>query len=206
MTLPIWSDERVEQLKKLWQAGLSSSQIAAELGAGITRNAVIGKVHRLGLSGRRKEPTGSKELRKIRRPQSPQPSRRIRALREAIEEATNDTHAAHLEAAAEFDPSVISVSDAEIPVEHRITSIVDLEETHCRWPIGEVGTDAFYFCGAGGRKLDGLPYCARHSRIAYTTPAERAEGRRTRNVSEEERARRSERMKQIHAQRRAGAL
>ena len=50
-----WTDERVELLKKLWADGLSASQIAAELG-GITRNAVIGKVHRLGLSGRAKAP------------------------------------------------------------------------------------------------------------------------------------------------------
>ncbi len=50
-----WTDERVEQLKKLWEDGLSASQIAAELGS-ITRNAVIGKVHRLGLSGRAKSP------------------------------------------------------------------------------------------------------------------------------------------------------
>src|SRR3954465_2625436 len=51
-----WTDERVETLKKLWSDGLSASQIAAELG-GITRNAVIGKVHRLGLSGRAKSPS-----------------------------------------------------------------------------------------------------------------------------------------------------
>src|SRR5438445_833919 len=53
-----WTDERVELLKKLWQDGLSASQIAGELG-GITRNAVIGKVHRLGLSGRAKSPSSS---------------------------------------------------------------------------------------------------------------------------------------------------
>src|SRR5436309_13039421 len=53
-----WTDERVEMLKKLWADGLSASQIAAELG-GITRNAVIGKVHRLGLSGRAKSPSSA---------------------------------------------------------------------------------------------------------------------------------------------------
>src|ERR1700751_4052641 len=53
-----WTDERVETLKKLWTEGLSASQIAAELG-GITRNAVIGKVHRLGLSGRAKSPSSA---------------------------------------------------------------------------------------------------------------------------------------------------
>jgi GcrA cell cycle regulator len=55
MTVLTWSDDRVEQLKKLWEGGLSASQIAAELG-NVTRNAVIGKVHRLGLSGRAKTP------------------------------------------------------------------------------------------------------------------------------------------------------
>jgi GcrA cell cycle regulator len=55
MTVLTWSDDRVEQLKKLWESGLSASQIAAELG-NVTRNAVIGKVHRLGLSGRAKSP------------------------------------------------------------------------------------------------------------------------------------------------------
>ena len=53
MTVLTWSDDRVEQLKKLWEGGLSASQIAGELG-NVTRNAVIGKVHRLGLSGRAK--------------------------------------------------------------------------------------------------------------------------------------------------------
>src|SRR6478672_13863661 len=53
-----WTDERVELLKKLWNQGLSASQIAGELGS-VTRNAVIGKVHRLGLSGRAKSPAGA---------------------------------------------------------------------------------------------------------------------------------------------------
>jgi GcrA cell cycle regulator len=198
MTQLTWSEDRIEQLKKLWQAGLSASQIAAELGNDISRNAVIGKVHRLGLSGRRTEPTGSKKLRKVRRNSSPQPSRRVQSLRQAIAEASNDEHAANLEAAADFDPSVISVSDAEIPVDRRITSIVDLEETHCRWPIGEVGTESFYFCGADGRKLDGLPYCARHARIAYTSPAER------RAISEEERGRRAALGRQMSARNNRG--
>jgi GcrA cell cycle regulator len=66
MTVLTWSDDRVEQLKKLWEAGLSASQIAAELG-NVTRNAVIGKVHRLGLSGRAKSPsTAAPRQRKAR--------------------------------------------------------------------------------------------------------------------------------------------
>ena len=65
-----WNDERVELLKKLWGEGLSASQIAGELG-GITRNAVIGKVHRLGLSGRAKSPAVAARPRKTARPETP---------------------------------------------------------------------------------------------------------------------------------------
>src|SRR5476649_1452009 len=66
MTVLTWTDDRVEQLKKLWEAGLSASQIAAELG-NVTRNAVIGKVHRLGLSGRAKSPSSAApRQRKVR--------------------------------------------------------------------------------------------------------------------------------------------
>src|SRR5437588_5494882 len=71
MTVLTWSDDRVEQLKKLWEGGLSASQIAAELG-NVTRNAVIGKVHRLGLSGRAKAPSSAApRQRKAARPAQP---------------------------------------------------------------------------------------------------------------------------------------
>jgi GcrA cell cycle regulator len=65
-----WTDERVETLKRLWTDGLSASQIAAELG-GITRNAVIGKVHRLGLSGRAKSPSSAAPRPRHGRPHGP---------------------------------------------------------------------------------------------------------------------------------------
>ena len=70
-----WTDERVETLKKLWADGLSASQIAAELG-GITRNAVIGKVHRLGLSGRAKSPSSAAPRPRKARAHSPHVARR----------------------------------------------------------------------------------------------------------------------------------
>ena len=70
MTVLTWSDERVEQLKKLWEGGLSASQIAAELG-NVTRNAVIGKVHRLGLSGRAAPSHPSRTTFKAPRPPRP---------------------------------------------------------------------------------------------------------------------------------------
>src|SRR6201990_2187695 len=71
MTVLTWSDDRVEQLKKLWEGGLSASQIAAELG-NVTRNAVIGKVHRLGLSGRAKSPSSAAP-----RPRKPRPAQHM---------------------------------------------------------------------------------------------------------------------------------
>src|SRR4030081_2846895 len=74
-----WTDERVETLKKLWADGLSASQIAAELG-GITRNAVIGKVHRLGLSGRAKSPSSSAPRPRKARP----PANVFRTMRSAM--------------------------------------------------------------------------------------------------------------------------
>src|SRR5829696_10278282 len=69
MTVLTWTDDRVEQLKKLWEGGLSASQIAAELG-NVTRNAVIGKVHRLGLSGRAKAPSSAAPRQRKARPQT----------------------------------------------------------------------------------------------------------------------------------------
>src|SRR5246127_3490779 len=83
-----WTDERVENLKKLWGEGLSASQIAAELG-GITRNAVIGKVHRLGLSGRAKRPTSAPP-----RPRKPRPHTHLmRVSRPAVRGNTALAHA-----------------------------------------------------------------------------------------------------------------
>src|SRR3979490_543313 len=95
-----WTDERVELLKKLWSDGLSASQIATELG-GITRNAVIGKVHRLGLSGRAKSPT----------PANPRPrkarahSRMIRVTRPAV--PGNTALATAFEYESEAEPEVV---------------------------------------------------------------------------------------------------
>ncbi len=112
-----WTDERVEQLKKLWADGLSASQIARVLGD-VTRNAVIGKVHRLGLSGRA-SPARSE------RPRYPKAPRRI--LRVPLPE-----------------PEIIEEPEPE-PGE-RMT-VLTLKERMCKWPIGNPGEDNFRFCG-----------------------------------------------------------
>src|SRR6266436_7579726 len=92
-----WNDERVETLKRLWAEGLSASHIATELG-GITRNAVIGKVHRLGISGRAKSPS-SAGPRKARTQ-----SHMLRVSRPSMRGNTALAHAYELDVEAEPEP------------------------------------------------------------------------------------------------------
>ena len=158
-----WTDERVELLKKLWSDGLSASQIAAELG-GITRNAVIGKVHRLGLSGRAK--SASSTAPRPRKARSPM----MRIGRASIRGNTALAHAYEME--AEAAPELI---DNVIPIGQRRT-ILELTEQTCRWPVGDPSSSEFFFCG--GNTIGGLPYCAYHSRVAYQPASERRRDRR----------------------------
>jgi len=161
MTVLTWSDDRVEQLKKLWEAGLSASQIAAELG-NVTRNAVIGKVHRLGLSGRAKSPAAAApRQRKAARPAQPM-------MRVARPVARGNTALAQVfEVEAEPDPVTF---DNVVPMSQRL-SLLELRESTCHWPVGDPASPDFFFCG--GKALNGLPYCAQHSRIAYQPAADR---------------------------------
>src|SRR5215813_14032552 len=140
-----WSDERVELLKKLWSDGLSASQIAAELG-GITRNAVIGKVHRLGLSGRAKSPSSSTP-----RPRKPRtPSHMLRVPRPAMRGNTALAHAFAYD--VELEPEVL---DNMSPIGQR-RSLLELNEISFRWPIGVPGSADF--CFGGGQTRAGLAY------------------------------------------------
>ena len=149
-----WTDERVETLKKLWTAGLSASQVAVELG-GITRNAVIGKVHRLGLSGRAKSPSSAAPRPRKARPHA----HMLRVSRPQVRGNTALAQAYDLD--VEPEPELI---DNVIPLGQRRT-LLELNEDTCRWPIGDPGNADFYFCG--GHAITSLPYCAYHSRVAY---------------------------------------
>ena len=160
-SLMSWTDERVESLKKLWADGLSASQIAAELG-GITRNAVIGKVHRLGLSGRAKSPSSG--VPRVRKPRSS--GHMMRVPRSSMRGNT----ALAYDYEAEPEPELI-----EIPVEQRKT-LLQLTEKTCRWPIGDPGAGEFYFCG--GEPANDTPYCSHHSRIAYQPANDRRRDKR----------------------------
>ncbi|MGH6735129.1 MAG: GcrA family cell cycle regulator [Methyloceanibacter sp.] len=151
-----WTDERVELLKKLWAEGLSASQIAGRLG-GVTRNAVIGKVHRLGLSGRATSSRSS----------SPRP-RRVHAPRQhraaSLTFGTRGNVALKPSYEAEFEPELLPLEELVIPL-HERASILTLKESMCRWPIGDPAEEDFHFCGR--KKAGTLPYCEHHARMAY---------------------------------------
>lgn len=155
-----WDDARIERLKKLWSDGLSASQIAAELG-GVTRNAVIGKVHRLGLSGRAKSKPAS-----VARPRVKTTVKQAR-----IPVASTRGNLAVVEM-IETEVEVIQkpVEAVLIPMSRRI-SIMELREGLCKWPMGDPLDGNFAYCGAdcGGGRV----YCEAHSRIAYQPQSDR---------------------------------
>jgi GcrA cell cycle regulator len=164
-----WNDERVDLLKKLWSEGLSASQIAGRLG-GVTRNAVIGKVHRLGLAGR-----ATTSRMKSHRPRA----RAATAKRMAKSRfATLGNPALRALYHPEAEPFVPSVEELVIPLAER-KSIQTLTECSCRWPIGDPQAGDFHFCGKN--KVPGLPYCEFHARRAFQPPQPR---RRDREIAE----------------------
>ncbi len=148
-----WTDDRVTTLKKLWLDGLSASQIAKQLG-GVTRNAVIGKVHRLGLSGRAAPSQPARPAFKAPRPARPAATTMPSAPRRVIA-----AEPASLPAVAQ-QPSVPAFR-AEEPGS---ATVLTLGAHMCKWPIGDPSTDGFTFCGR--RSSDG-PYCNEHARVAY---------------------------------------
>jgi GcrA cell cycle regulator len=168
-----WTDERVELLKKLWTEGLSASQIAGRLGS-VTRNAVIGKVHRLGLSGRATT--------------SRMKSHRPRSRMSAVKRVPNNTKPRFAQSgnpavralyAMEADTYVAPVEELVIPLAERKT-IQTLTECSCRWPIGDPQAADFHFCGKN--KVLGLPYCEVHARRAFQPAAPRRRDRTEQEV------------------------
>lgn len=168
-----WNDERVELLKKLWSDGLSASQIAGRLG-GVTRNAVIGKVHRLGLSGR-----ATTSRMKSHRPRTrPQPNANAASKRLMKPRFANVGNSALRNLyLGDNEPYTPPAEELEIPLKER-KYIQTLSENCCRWPIGDPQQADFHFCGK--TKVTGLPYCEVHARRAFQPPQPR---RRDREVS-----------------------
>ena len=155
-----WTDERVEQLKKLWAEGLSAAQIAGRIG-GVTRNAVIGKVHRLGLSGRAT----------TIRMKSSRPRVRAQTAKRLAKPRFAPVGNPALRALYQPDAEPLPVFEELVIPPNERKYIVTLADCDCRWPIGDPQDADFHFCN--GKKVAGLPYCEVHSRRAFQPPQAR---------------------------------
>ncbi len=159
-----WTDDRVARLTKLWAEGLSASQIAADLG-GVTRNAVIGKVHRLGLSGRVKSASSNASRVKRKPRASSYASRSLkggaRTIGATALKMDTDLHVAYAPKPQE---------DVVVPMSKRLT-LLQLTEKTCKWPTGDPQYADFHFCG--NQTKEEKPYCDFHSRLAFQPPSER---------------------------------
>ncbi len=160
-----WTDERVDLLKKLWSEGLSASQIAGRLGS-VTRNAVIGKVHRLGLSGRATTSRMKTHRPRTRMANVKRPTNKPRF----VQSGNPAVRALYMDAEAYVPPA----EELVIPLAER-KSIQTLTECSCRWPIGDPQAADFHFCGRN--KVPLLPYCEVHARRAFQPAAPRRRDR-----------------------------
>lgn len=186
-----WTDERTEKLRADWAAGLSASQIAERMG-GITRNSVIGKAHRLGLSGRqvqhRKSPSGVARAKYLaRRP-------KIYDRRKFNHGGDHDSNSARLalingrrkltgnkpfETLAEFYAdqdkrsaelaALEAMPEVEVELSNR-RGVADIQDDQCRWPIGDPQRTGFHFCDRKKEAPGLLPYCKQHNARAFRPP------------------------------------
>jgi len=195
-----WTDERVETLKKMWGEGQSASQIAKELG-GVTRNAVIGKVHRLGLSNRagsggsaskaapKEKPTAAAAKPAAKPAPKPKATPSVPAVKEELELDENGIPISAARraiipagqplppqpSANEISPEALAkVSEVEKTAKR--ISLMELTEKTCKWPVGDPATDDFWFCGLGVQQ--GKPYCEAHVGVAFQPMSSRRDRRR----------------------------
>ena len=203
-----WTEERIERLKKMWHEGATASQIADELG-GVSRNAVIGKAHRLGLEQRPSpvKPGEEKEARKAApaaatataaKPAKAEPAKATPAATESST-ATQPTSPAQRLTPQELQYRSIGPGgfirqgpgeqQAPIPPAppRRLvpakpspevadkTSLLELNDRICKWPIGHPGEPDFYFCGQQANP--GFPYCVEHCGVAYQAQLPRRDRR-----------------------------
>ncbi len=190
-----WTDERVELLIKLWSEGQSASQIAKELG-GVTRNAVIGKVHRLGLSNRsasgaapakpapREKPAAKGEARPKPAPAETQAAPEPAPEAEPAQKPATPARRTIIPAgqplppqpsANEISPEALA-NVREVEKKAKKISLMELTERTCKWPIGDPATDEFWFCGLAVQP--GKPYCEAHVSVAFQPMSSRRDRRR----------------------------
>jgi GcrA cell cycle regulator len=205
-----WTEERIERLKKMWHDGATASQIADELG-GVSRNAVIGKAHRLGLE-QRPSPVKPGDEKEAKKPAStpasaaPRPAAKTEAPRPA--QASTEPQAAAPRPQQPSGPRVSAhdlqyrsigpggfvrqgPGDQQAPIPpappRRLvpakpspevadkTSLLDLNDRICKWPMGHPGEPDFYFCGEPANP--GFPYCVQHCGVAYQAQLPRRDRR-----------------------------
>ena len=193
-----WTDERVELLKKMWSEGQSASQIAKELG-GVTRNAVIGKVHRLGLSNRsggaapaaaqpakadaKAKPTAQKRETAEAAP-APEPKPAPAPAASAPSPAPTPARKAIIPAGQPLppQPSANEISPealakvSEIEKKAKRLTLMELTERTCKWPVGDPATEDFWFCGLPVQA--GKPYCDAHVGVAFQPMSSRRDRKR----------------------------
>ncbi|KQI71436.1 GcrA cell cycle regulator [Loktanella sp. 5RATIMAR09] len=200
-----WTDERVETLKKMWGEGQSASQIAKELG-GVTRNAVIGKVHRLGLSNRagsagapakaapKEKPAAAPAAaaKPAAKPAAAPKPKAAPASTPPKEEPELDENGIPISAARRAiipagqplppQPSANEISPealakvSEIEKTAKKLTLMELTEKTCKWPVGDPATDDFWFCGLAVQQ--GKPYCEAHVGVAFQPMSSRRDRRR----------------------------
>jgi len=193
-----WTDDRVEILKKMWGEGQSASQIAKELG-GVTRNAVIGKVHRLGLSNRAgsggaKADAKPKAEAKPKKAPAPKPKAEPKAAKPMPEMKTEPAvpprpagapnRKAIIPAgqplppqpsANEISPEALAKVN-EVEKKAKKLTLMELTERTCKWPVGDPATEHFWFCGLPVQA--GKPYCEAHVGVAFQPMSSRRDRRR----------------------------
>ncbi|SDE84928.1 GcrA family cell cycle regulator [Limimaricola pyoseonensis] len=184
-----WTDERVETLKRMWNEGQSASQIAKELG-GVTRNAVIGKVHRLGLSNRAGvAPTPQPTAKPAEAPATeaaaqPEPEATDQPEQEKAPIPMSQARRAIIPAGQPLppQPSANEISPealakvSEVEKGAKKLSLMELTERTCKWPVGDPATDDFWFCGLPVQQ--GKPYCEAHVGVAFQPMSSRRDRRR----------------------------
>ena len=209
-----WTDERIERLKAMWTKGATASQIAEELG-GVSRNAVIGKAHRLGLESRPSPVKAGEEKEKktpakaggaapkAAKPAAPKVAP-IATPREPVAEVARPAAPSAAQPQPQVDPQVMQYrsvgpggfirqgpGDTQAPIPpappRRLvpakpsaevadkTSLLDLNDRVCRWPMGHPGEPDFHFCGEPANP--GYPYCVAHCGVAYQAQLPRRDRR-----------------------------
>lgn len=152
----IWTDEVVEELKKMWDRGMTTGQIAKALN--VTKNSIIGKVHRLCLTARpspiKKMPAGEK---------SKQTTTSSKNSRTSASTSQSTVKTQAVENVVSSSPTV--AEETNIP-------LVKLDNHTCRWPLGDPRDDDFCFCGK--RVKTGQTYCEEHAAVAYVRSIKKA--------------------------------